>query len=76
MLKLEWLTCCSVVFWCNMRLLCAVQMVSAVCQFPTVQSAVEASVAIKQWSIPVARIGLFLYMHMCEHCSFLVLNFM
>ena len=37
---------------------CVVQMVSAVCQFPTVQSAVEASVAIMQSSIPIARIGL------------------
>jgi len=37
----------------------AVQMVSAVCQFPTVQSAVEATVAVLQSSIPVARIGLY-----------------
>ena len=37
---------------------CVAQMVSAVCQFPTVQSAVEASVAIMQSSIPIARIGL------------------
>jgi len=59
-------------------------MVSAVCQFPTVQSAVEASVAVKQWSIPVARIGPFLYMHITititsgngNITSFLVLNFM
>ena len=37
---------------------CFVQMVSAVCQFPTVQSTVEASVAVMQSSIPIARIGL------------------
>ena len=50
-------------------------MVSAVCQFPTVQSAVEASVAVKQWSIPVARIGPFLYMHICDHYQFFGFEF-
>ena len=33
-------------------------MVSAVCQFPNVQSTIEATVAVMQSSIPVARIGL------------------
>jgi len=44
------------------------QMVSAVCQFRSVQSAVEATVAVKQSSIPVARIGLY------THVTFLLLD--
>jgi len=32
-------------------------MVAAVCQFPSVQSAVDATVAVLQANIPVARIG-------------------
>ena len=51
-----------------------VQMVSAVCQFPTVKSAVEATVAVIQSSIPVARIGLCLPPHhVCDLLSCLFL---
>jgi len=45
---------------------CGLQMVSAVCQFQSVKSAVEATVAVKQSSIPVARIGRCSHTHLCK----------
>lgn len=43
-------------------------MVSAVCSFPSVQSAVDSTVQILQAGVPIARIGEWRFKHMVAMC--------